>query len=145
MSETSIRHSEKALRSSVKSFEVDELYTELRYYGHRLIKDVVYNMFRRDETPLENFWENEGEFYRDYFLVWKVARALSREDFSRLVGEKIVPAALLLSEHERRRINDSQVFYRTCHCLYFFLESLPAYFDYEVVLIAAGYPCSSAA
>jgi hypothetical protein len=142
MVELSVRHSEKSLHATLSPSETAQLYADLRYYGHRTINDIVHNMFTRDETPLENFWHSAEDFFADYALVRPLARNLSQTAFSEVIAGGKIPLGIVLSDEERRVLLKPGLLHRKCHCLYYFFESVPAYFAYEVELIALGYPAA---
>lgn len=144
--EQSSRHSEKSLRAPLSRSEIEELYAALRYYGQVTIHDIVFNMMHRDETPLENFWISEIAFFTDYYPLRNVARQIDLDAFMVLLEQRRLPAGVALSERDRSfLLTNPPRLLRSSRCLLHFFASIPAFFAYEVELIALGYPCDPAA
>jgi hypothetical protein len=130
----STRRSEKVLRAFLSKEEAEELYADLRYYGRITVRDTVYNMMHRQETPLENFWENEDEFFADYFLLRKAARTLTQEQFTSLINLGVLPENQQFSPEELKVVRNKALLHRKSHCLYYFFESMPLYFAHRLGL-----------
>ncbi len=121
--------------------DLKDLYADLRYFGRKDIQNAAYNMFHRDETPLPCFWSDEQAFLEPYSVLHRLARNLKEEQFLALIAEHQIPEGIELNKKERELLHDvdelrSQTYYQYC-----FMESMALYLDYEIALIALGYPC----
>lgn len=133
--------------SSIDGFtrrDAADLHSALRYYGHQLVEDAAFNMFHREMTPLVNHWDTPEDLLLSCNLFRKIARPLNEELFVSTILATAIPQNIDFNRQEREIMTDRTLYIRECRNLLQFFNSFPDYFNFEVDLIAMGYPCGSA-
>lgn len=136
---------EKDLRQPLSHDETADLLSFLKYYDRRITEDAVYNLYCRDKTPLYDHWESQEAFFFVYDTFKQLANECSEEEFFTSVINESVPEKSSLNRTQREFIKDFALFRREARSLNCFFNSMKEYFDYEILLISLGYPCSHSA
>ena len=123
--------------------EAEAFYDALLHYNNDTILDAGYSMFNRDETPLQNHWDDDVAFLTCYYLFRKMAKKMSKSDFVKTIVTLQQPSKILFDSDERLVLANKKNYLKQAKYLFSFLDSLSEYFDYEAILLSCGYPCDA--
>tara|TARA_B100000524_G_scaffold346156_1_gene245899 strand:+ start:840 stop:1295 length:456 start_codon:yes stop_codon:yes gene_type:complete len=122
--------------------EVENFYEILNSYEKNQIINAGYNMYHREETPLHNNWNSFEEFLNSFHSFYHISRQENEESFSELImSEK--PKLPPLNKEELAILENFEKKIEEACLLLDFLESMPEYLDYEIMMISLGYPCET--
>ena len=75
--------------------EAEAFYDALLHYNNDTILDAGYSMFNRDETPLQNHWDDDVAFLTCYYLFRKMAKKMSKSHFVKTIVTLQQPSKIL--------------------------------------------------
>ena len=127
--------------SDVSVSDVSNLYDEFLYFGRMMTESAVVNMFIRDETPLPNYWKIPEDFFHGYEILHKIALHSNSEQFAHMLQHPGVPIHLELNRAERLYMMDYETMHEDAIHFHQFFDKMDDYLEYEIKLIALGYPC----
>lgn len=123
--------------------EAEAFYAALGYYDKETILDAGYSMFNRDETPLQNHWDDDVSFLTCYYLFHKMAKKMNKGEFVKAICALQLAPQLSFDQDELSILKNKKRYLEQARYLFGFLDSLSDYFDYEAILLSCGYPCDA--
>lgn len=122
--------------------EAENLYLAIKACGKDQIIDAAYNMYSRDETPLDKNWDDFNEFSLCFDFFYELSNKLEQKEFVQLLlSAEQGPIKKHTKIFEHKLIKTEQRMLTEACALLGFLDTLSDYLDYEITLRSLGYGC----